>query len=56
MPPEKMYFSERKRIAEEAIEYLKKITNDDYEPNLEAFNIVTALSALGYLKRKEERA
>jgi len=47
----KPLFSERKRIANEAREYLKKEGADQDD----ATNIVSALSALGYLQRRPER-
>lgn len=43
---DKIYFSRRKEIAEEAQEYLRSIGADEDDP----FNIVGALNSLGYLK------
>lgn len=45
----KPLFSQRRKIASEAVEYLTRIGADPYDP----FNIVGALSTLGYLKNKE---
>lgn len=42
-------FSQRRAIAKEATAYLKKQGSDQNNPT----NIITALSALGYLKEKE---
>ena len=46
----KPLFSTRRKIAKEAQEYLRKNNCDPHD----ATNIVTALSTLGYLKRKED--
>ena len=45
----KPFYSQRKKIANEAVEYLKNEGADPFNPT----NIISALSALGYLKEKE---